>query len=159
MSTSINISNLQTLQPQRKNKPQNLETGTAIIIILLLIPIVMLYIRLCTAKCLNHKLFHVAPHPANIISLRLKHLKHLSHRSLVSNVFLIITFVKFEILAKLVYWVVCQVHKGVFHVFYCWLLVFLCGKSGKSVLVNEDAEWVTAGQQNVKTKIELQAFY
>ena len=73
----------------------------------------MFYVGLGTAEGLDDKFFHVISHVAHIIALSLQHFKDLPHTSLITNILLVITFVKLKLLAELINRIISQMHIGV----------------------------------------------
>lgn len=62
-----------------------------------------------------------------------------------------------KLLISLVDGIISEVDEVILEIFLLSLLVILCGKTSQSLLVDVDADWIAAVNEDVYPHIELQA--
>ena len=76
--------------------------------------------------------------------------------SLVADVVLFFILVLNEAISFFVDSIVCQMHAKIVQVASHWTVVLLCREPGQAFFVDEAAQWVDSGDQNIYPQIKLE---
>lgn len=136
----------------------------------------VVHVRLTSDYCLDYYVFDLCHDLVGISPLRQQNLKNSCQAPfmpfllipiiiiffIIVPIFIIFIFCLFVILLKviikLINCIISQMDKHIVHVSIPWLFVWLCCKPSKSLLVDQNSQWVQAIEHYIDTQVILKVF-